>query len=454
MTSNNVLPLQPQMLQQFAFWTPASRVDIHFSPTLLCLPMLWLWTPVGADMMMAAAQDNRGHGTEMAGLAAYGDLAALLSSHMPVRVRHRLESVKILPPTGVNPPELYGAITAQAVTRPEVKNPQRRRVFSMAVTATDERDRGQPTSWSAAIDALAAGRSFDPATQGLIYMDGAEEGARRLFILSAGNVVPNHLQKDHLDRSDLEAVHDPAHAWNALTVGGYTEKSTINDPALIGWTPLAPPGELSPWSTTSVIFQDKWPIKPDVVCEGGNVATNGQDFHDAVPDLCMLSTYYQPHQNAFVLSSATSAATAQVARIAAIILADYPDYWPETVRGLIVHAANWTGAMKFRLNSAAGKHARSKLVRRYGFGVPSLDRALRSANDALTLVAQATIQPFFNGKMNEMHLHELPWPKNVLEQLGQTPVRLRVTLSYFIEPNPGSPRVEKAPQICLSRIAF
>ena len=381
--------------------------------------------------------DNRGHGTEMAGLAAYGDLAALLSSHMPVRVRHRLESVKILPPTGVNPPELYGAITAQAVTRPEVKNPQRRRVFSMAVTATDERDRGQPTSWSAAIDALAAGRSFDPATQGLIYMDGAEEGARRLFILSAGNVVPNHLQNAHLDRSDLEAVHDPAHAWNALTVGGYTEKSTINDPALIGWTPLAPPGELSPWSTTSVIFQDKWPIKPDVVCEGGNVATNGQDFHDAVPDLCMLSTYYQPHQNAFVLSSATSAATAQVARIAAIILADYPDYWPETVRGLIVHAANWTGAMKSRLNSAAGKHARSKLVRRYGFGVPSLDRALRSANDALTLVAQATIQPFFNGKMNEMHLHELPWPKNVLEQLGQTPVRLRVTLSYFIEPNPG-----------------
>ena len=380
---------------------------------------------------------NRGHGTEMAGLAAYGDLAPILSSSNSVRVRHRLESVKILPPTGVNPPELYGAITAQAVARPEVNNPRRRRVFSMAVTATDERDRGQPTSWSAAIDALAAGRAFDPATQGLVYMDEAEEGARRLFILSAGNVDPNHLQNAHLARSDLEAVHDPAHAWNALTVGGYTEKSTINDPALIGWTPLAPPGELSPWSTTSVTFQDKWPIKPDVVCEGGNVATNGQDFHDAVPDLCMLSTYYQPHQNAFVLSSATSAAAAQVARIAAIILADYPDYWPETVRALIVHAANWTGAMKSRLNSATGKYARSKLVRRYGFGVPSLDRALRSANDVLTLVAQATIQPFFNGKMNEMHLHELPWPKNVLEQLGQTTVRLRITLSYFIEPNPG-----------------
>jgi hypothetical protein len=39
--------------------------------------------------------------------------------------------------------------------------------------------------------------------------------------------------------------------------------------------------------------------------------------------------------------------------------------------------------------------------------------------------------------MREMHLHDLPWPKTVLEGLGQTSVHLRVTLSYFIEPNPG-----------------
>ena len=39
--------------------------------------------------------------------------------------------------------------------------------------------------------------------------------------------------------------------------------------------------------------------------------------------------------------------------------------------------------------------------------------------------------------MRELHLHELPWPKAVLAEMGETPVRLRVTLSYFIEPNPG-----------------
>ena len=36
-----------------------------------------------------------------------------------------------------------------------------------------------------------------------------------------------------------------------------------------------------------------------------------------------------------------------------------------------------------------------------------------------------------------MHLHTLPWPKEVLEELGETPVTLKLTLSYFIEPGPG-----------------
>ena len=72
--------------------------------------------------------------------------------------------------------------------------------------------------------------------------------------------------------------------------------------------------------------------------------------------------------------------------------------------------------MQSHLRGAGGKRARAKLVRRYGFGVPHPDRALRSANDALTLIGQARIHPFSEGKMREMHLHELPWPKDVLEE--------------------------------------
>ena len=381
------------------------------------------------------SHDHSGHGTEMGGLALYGDIATLLASRFPVALKHRLESVKILPPSDKNSPDLYGAITATATSRVEIENPERPRCFSMAVTSTDDFHRGQPTSWSAAIDALSAGRWFDESQQGLIYISDRSQATRRLFLISAGNVSAPHIS--HLDRSDTEPVQDPGQAWNALTVGAYTEKAEIAGTLSSGLLPVAAAGELSPWSTTSVTFAESWPIKPDIVLEGGNVAHDGKSIIDTFhPDLCLLSTYYKPSLKSFVLTSATSAATAQAARLAAMVSAKYPSLWPETIRGLLVHSARWTPAMQSHLNGASSKSQRAMLVRRYGMGVPSANRALRSANDSLTMIKEGTIRPFSNGKMREIHFYEIPWPKASLENLGDQIVRLRVTLSYFIEPNP------------------
>ncbi len=379
-----------------------------------------------------------GHGTQMAGLALYGDLAGVLPADAPVRLRHRAETVKILPPEGAAPnsPQLYGTITAEAAARVEVQAPQRRRCFSLAVTADDVRDRGRPTSWSAAIDALAVGRSFDQTTQGLSYLDDDADPPRRLFIVSAGNMRGDDLQVDHLVQSDLRSIQDPAHAWNALTVGACTDLVSVTDPDYAGWAPLAPPGELSPYSTTSVLFADPWPLKPDVVFEGGNIIHRNGATQSPIADLSVLTTHHLPMVRLFTASNATSAATAQVARLAAILSAEYPDYWPETIRALIVHSARWTPRMDSHLHEAGGKGARARLVRRYGYGVPSLERAIRSATDALTLVVQDRIRPYADGKTRDIHLYNLPWPKEALEGLGEQQVRLRVTLSYFVEPNP------------------
>jgi hypothetical protein len=382
--------------------------------------------------------DHDGHGTEMAGLALYGDLAGSLSNRTPRHIRHILESVKILPPKGQNKPDVYGSITAEATSRVEVTAPKRSRFFSLAVTAK-QKARGQPSSWSAAIDALAAGRDFDSSSQGLVYTGDGSADIRRLFFVSAGNVDKLALQVDHLDRSEVDPVQDPAQAWNALTVGAFTDKISIQSTDWEGWEPVAPAGDLSPWSTTGVTFKEAWPHKPDVVFEGGNIVKNAKGEIDfPCPDLCLLTTNYKPSEKQFALSWATSAATAQAARFAATILADYPELWPESVRALMVHSSEWTRSMQAHLKGASGKRARARLVRRYGFGVPQMDRALRSAKDSLTLIAQGTIRPFDGGKLREMHLFELPWPAEILQSLGETPVRLRVTLSYFIEPNPGN----------------
>jgi hypothetical protein len=86
--------------------------------------------------------------------------------------------------------------------------------------------------------------------------------------------------------------------------------------------------------------------------------------------------------------------------------------------------------------------SRHQRLRVYGHGVPNLDRALWSASNAATMVVQEELQPFdresgARPKTKDMHLHGLPWPREVLEDLGAENVSMRVTLSYFIEPSPG-----------------
>lgn len=64
-----------------------------------------------------------------------------------------------------------------------------------------------------------------------------------------------------------------------------------------------------------------------------------------------------------------------------------------------------------------------------------------SARNEMTMIAEAEIQPFALGAdgrsavFNEMHFYELPWPKSALEQIENGIVTMKVTLSYFVEPN-------------------
>ena len=375
--------------------------------------------------------DSHGHGTQMAGVALAGDLTALVAGTDPVEIEHRLESVKLMsaPGAGGNPRH-HGYVTVEAVARPEIAAPGRLRVFGMAVTAPDDRDRGRPSAWSAAVDSLASD------------VDGAGEHPR-LLVLSAGNIQDSNAWLEYPDSNDTDGVHDPAQAWNALTVGACTELVQIAEPDTAGYGPIAPRGGLSPFSTTSLTWEKHWPLKPDVVLEGGNAA---RDLLSAVTmdSLCLLTTYYRPAERIFTTTNATSAAMALAARLAARIMVVYPTLWPETVRALIVHSAEWTEAMRrtsLPTTGAATKTDYRRLVQRCGFGVPDLDRALWSVDNSLTMVVEERLHPFEREgsnqpKLRDMHLHNLPWPREALEGLGETQVEMRVTLSYFIEPNP------------------
>lgn len=370
-----------------------------------------------------------GHGTLMAGVSEYGYLEESLITTDKVTLTHKLCSVKILPPPNQEqtPKELWGDITAQAISRAEIQNPTMVLIYCMAVTSKDDVNRGRPSSWSGEIDNLAYGAGEN----------------QKLIIISAGNIEEEDFLKNYPESNLVTSIENPAQSWNALTIGAFTKKTHVNDPIYKNYETLAKEGELSPYSTTSVIWERKWPIKPDVVFEGGNLLKSPDGSLTSHEDLELLSTSKSIQIKPFETINATSAATAQASWFAAKIAYEYPNAWIETIRGLIVHSANWNNAMLHQLDiTQNSRRDYNKLLKVFGYGFPDLDKALHSRESALTFVTQEIIQPFaYNDSnqpaINEIHLFNFPWPEDLLLQMGEIPVKLKITLSYFIQPGAG-----------------
>ncbi|HTI71881.1 MAG TPA: S8 family peptidase [Candidatus Limnocylindria bacterium] len=385
-----------------------------------------------ADGDSSDAYPNHGHGTPMAGLAAYGDLNALVMGSGPWVQKHLLEGVKVFDAAHPHEPDNYGAATQQAVHTPEIVQPHRLRVYSLPITSEGNIN-GMPSAWSAAIDALAFG-SEEPGEP------------KRLFFISAGNTSPFDESYAYPNDNEHSPIENPAQAWNAVTVGAITHYDAVRetDPESSLLSPIAPAGALSPHSRTSLTWDPHWPIKPEIVMEGGNLARHPEQGIERRDSLDLATTSRLASSNPIVPFRATSAATALAARLAAEIIAEYPGLWLETVRGLIVHSARWNEAMLCGLDphhSGVTENVK-RLLRRYGFGEPNVARARACSQNQVTLFRQDQFTPYGGSAgaatINDCHIHHLRLPNSLLQRLGATTCTLRVTLSYFLAPNPSA----------------
>lgn len=370
------------------------------------------------------------HGTYMAGICLFNDLNILLSENEEKEIEHKLESIKILPDVGKgqNEKHLYGDITNRAISILDIENPNVNRVVCMAVTAEDDKKDGSPSSWSAEIDKIVYDNEL-------------------LFIISGGNIHPETLEEGIfvLGDEDVSAINDrnmienPGQAWNALTVGGYTDLDLLSDNEGGALQPLVLHGDLSPYSKTSTLWDiTKWPVKPDIVFESGNAVINkSNNTIESSEDLSLMTTSSTSLIDSFKFVNGTSPATAQASYMAANIMNKYPDLWPQTIRGLIVHSADWTKKMKSKYLKNHRKYEYENLIKKCGYGVPSLYKAINTVENRINLIIEDKIRPFEKRSMNVMHLHEIPWPEEVLRELGSIQVTMKITLSYFIEPYPG-----------------
>ncbi|WP_264048928.1 S8 family peptidase [Methylobacterium flocculans] len=275
--------------------------------------------------------DHHGHGTKMAGVVLYGDLAAVPTDGRPLRMATRLESVIVTGPKGAPPVPARDAIR-RAVEA--VEEERAIRVYCLAQTASGEMEDGLPTSTSSVLDQLA-------------YGDGERT---RLFCAAVGNVP--HTDNEpyqaayYADRNAQFGIQSPAQALNALSVGAVSLKDIRTPKA----NPVAQAGDLAPTSRTAQSWAKLHANKPDIVMEGGNFVVDADGvFCSPSPAHLVLTTSGPALTAPLALVGETSAATAACAGLAGRLLARYPKLRMETVRALMVHAAEWTPAMRAQL---------------------------------------------------------------------------------------------------------
>lgn len=381
---------------------------------------------LGASSVVPGApstNDVPGHGTQMAGVAAYSRLAPdlvdgrLTSDAWLVSVR-LLESDT---DAGGDPDRgaMWAERTHESVATAEALAPQRPVIHNISLGADNTaQGRTDRTAWSIATDVL-----------------GWNGGGGRLLVVAAGNADPI------TDRRNYPAVNlgpphlqQPGQAWNVLTVGGYTDldQLTTQDREQGYPAPLASAGSLSPHSRTAA--GGARPLKPDLVMEAGNTAPGGGLESPDSQGLTILSLDNRWRDSGRLLRRtwATSPAAAAASNAIARLATAHPTLRPATWRGLLAHTTYWPEAAQQQLRD------RRDLLRAFGYGVPVPQRSMGSDSNRPVMIYEGALRPSHRNRERKPHrvadFIELPMPHDELDDLGGTPVRLAVTLSYFIEP--------------------
>jgi hypothetical protein len=106
-----------------------------------------------------------------------------------------------------------------------------------------------------------------------------------------------------------------------------------------------------------------------------NLAKLPESILSGLDSLSLLTTSHDFNRQNLSTFWATSPATAQAAGMAGTLAARHPDFWPETIRALMIRSAEWTAPMLKKIRAAANKKQKVILARHFGYGVPSLARA-------------------------------------------------------------------------------
>lgn len=350
-----------------------------------------------------------GHGTRVAGCILY---PRQLPKANPVSLPCWIYNARILDNSCHIPDTVMPALYMEHIVRhyssPERNKPAR--IFNHSINARVPARNVHMSTWGSAIDKL----SFENDV---------------LVIQSAGNLTTGTV-KTHLENGidypayQLEPnarIRNPGQSLNALTVGSIAHADWSNG----GRKAIAKPNQPSAFSPAG---EGIWgSIKPDVVEYAGDYAV------DKGPPIMVMDIPPLAHEMVRATlhgpgatsrdEVGTSYAAPRVTHIAAMLANELPEESCLLYRALIANSAKWP-------EWAENEADKRSVIRRIGYGVPSLQGATSNSEYRVTMIS--TNVPEIAAR--EAHLYHVPIPAQMRAPESDAIIRIDVTLSYAARP--------------------
>ena len=359
-----------------------------------------------------SATDEHGHGTAVAAIAAYGDVAEA------VRQKHFQPTARIFSARVLDKNCHYdedSLIESQLAAAVEyfVREYPIIRVVNLSLGSRDDvlTDSRYQMRFAAVVDELAYQfRDYEI-----------------VFVIAAGNLgrPPANAGEEEINAyprtllTPEARLTDPASAALALTVGGISAGRIDNHHTDLRVARLVAQkaGNPSPFTRSGPGHERA--IKPELVAEGGDylVETTGN-----IRDAGVLSANSKIDSGQlFRQWVGTSFACPFVANLAARLSAEYPDFSSNMVRAMLVHSAQLPSEL--HADFASQKHHAPDVLRVYGYGKPDWQRARLSAKNDVLLLRDETIG------LDTFQILELPaLPEAFVTTKGKR--RVEITLVY------------------------
>lgn len=362
------------------------------------------------------ASDNAtaGHGTFVAGLALYGDVAEQIRQGQFIP-QLQLLSGRVFNDDGTDQTEFVEKCVDEAVRY--FKDNYSCRVFNLSYGDFNK---------------IYDGRHV----RGLAYtLDRLARELDVLFVVPTGNLKADQLPADpHVQypRYLLEphaCLLEPAPALNAITVGGLAavdmstqaqrHEHTIED------VPIAAPLQPSPFTRAG--FSVGGAVKPDFVEEAGNLAmaSNGGNLRRQGLGIISMNSGFASGRP-FREDYGTSFAAPKVAHIATKLAGRFPENSVNLVRAILACHASWPKPAIQLLNPDGDAAGRESLLKLVGYGQIARDALIESDRQVVTLYAEDRIGNDHN------QFYELPLPDE-LWSAGKRQRQISIALAYSPE---------------------